>query len=221
MYVLPNKKLNCICLFALANRNAKVGVKPTPALIETRRIVNDAVLACQYKNLGLAPRAQPPTSFDSAGLTDLLDAADELRGLCRMLFRDSGSGESQNDYDLFGRKYVNAPFNSSAVDIARSAGAEMGHAVMGVGSAFVSALNVLDRFAQFLVEVFHCRVEGIFIRNPKHHLQAVVSSGDGDDFSIRLCFPAFWQLKLDTRFFMVEKAILLSDWDGQFRGVLR
>ena len=29
------QKLNCICLFALANRNAKVGVKPTPAKIET------------------------------------------------------------------------------------------------------------------------------------------------------------------------------------------
>jgi hypothetical protein len=50
-YTYYEAKLKSSLLFALANRNAKAGVNPNPGTdLKRRRILNDAVSACQAES---------------------------------------------------------------------------------------------------------------------------------------------------------------------------
>src|SRR5947209_1314825 len=95
------------------------GVEPNPCTDwKRRRILNDAVLACQYKNLGLCSKAGVPKLGLFLNLLDFLDAANKLYGLFSMLFPNSRGGKCQNNHYLFGCEHVDAPLNCGAADLA-------------------------------------------------------------------------------------------------------
>lgn len=156
------------------------------------------------------PKADGTNPAGGPELLDFLNAGYEFRRLFSMLFRDSGGGESQDDYDFLGGEYVNAPFNCSAVDLAGTALAEMWHAIMSVRGPFVRRLDVLDRLAQFVVQVLYGRIEGVLIGHIKDHLQTVVRGRYSHNLPIWFCFPALWQFELDARSRVAEEAVLLG-----------
>ena len=103
MHILPNKKLNFICLVALANRNAQAGVNPTLALIETTAHPKRCGFGLSIQKFGsLEPDPDKLGPLWVPSLLDFLNAGDEFRRFFSMLFRDSGRGEGQNNYDFLG-----------------------------------------------------------------------------------------------------------------------
>src|SRR5712692_8550368 len=151
-----------------------------------------------------------PNPSGGAELLDFLDAGDEFSRLFSMLFRDSGGGERQNDYDFLRCEYVNTPVNCGAVDLAGPALAVMRHAIVFVRGALIRSLDVLDCLAQFLVQVLYRHIESVLIRDPKDHLQTVVRGRDSYNFTVRFCLPAFGKFKLNAGFFVAKVTILLS-----------
>jgi hypothetical protein len=191
----------------------KAGVEPTPALIETTANPKRCGFGLSIQKFGsLGPSPDRPKPASGPDLLDFLDAGDEFRRLFSMLFRDSGGGESQNNYDFLGCEYVHAPFNCGAVDLARPALAEMWHAIVSVCGTFVRRLDVLDRLTQFVGEVLYGGIEGVLIGYIKDHLQTVVRARHSHNLPIWFCFPALWQFELDAGSLVAEEPVLLGSW---------
>ena len=67
-----------ISFLALANRNAKAGVNPTPALIETTANPKRCGFPMSRKKVRTIGAVRQPELANKRGLFDSLDAADQL-----------------------------------------------------------------------------------------------------------------------------------------------
>ena len=75
-----------ISFLALANRNAKAGVNPTPALIETTANPKRCGFPVSRKKSGTIRAVRQHKLASKKGLVDFLDAADELHIFVGVLF---------------------------------------------------------------------------------------------------------------------------------------
>src|SRR6266852_3970557 len=78
------------------------------------------------------------------------------------------------------------------------------HAVVRVLRRLADRLDVLDRLADFLVELFYCSVERILIRDPEDDLQPAIRRRDGHIVAIRRRLPAVRHFKPNAALFMGE-----------------